>query len=87
VGFTDLGRASTIPDVAFQWATIVRVAHRGHRLGMLLKLANLDQLRREMPTVRHLNTWNAASNTWMVAVNEAVGFRVMEAWTKYELAL
>jgi GNAT superfamily N-acetyltransferase len=86
-GFTDLGRAATIPDVAFQWATIVRKGHRGHKLGMLLKLANLEQLRREVPTVRHLNTWNAEDNTWMVAVNESVGFTVMEAWTKYELVL
>lgn len=85
VGFTDLGRAKVIPDVAFQWSTLVREEHRGHRLGMLLKLANLAQLRREVPTVRHLNTWNAADNTWMIAVNEAVGFTVMEAWTKYEL--
>lgn len=86
-GFTDLGRAKNITDVAFQWSTLVRKEHRGHKLGLLLKLTNLEQLRREVPTVRHLVTWNAEDNTPMIAVNEAVGFTVMEAWTKYELTL
>jgi GNAT superfamily N-acetyltransferase len=85
VGYTDIGLAEGIDDVAFQWATIVRGEHRGHRLGLVLKLANLQLLRERMPAVEHLNTWNAEDNTHMIAVNEAIGFRVMEAWTKYEL--
>lgn len=85
VGVTDLGKAEGLEDFAFQWTTIVRAEHRGHRLGMVLKLANLQQLRRELPRVRYLNTWNADTNSYMIAVNEAVGFQVIDAWTRYEL--
>jgi GNAT superfamily N-acetyltransferase len=75
-GFTDLGVTVHDPENAFQWDTLVRREDRGHRLGLLVKLANLDRLLAEAPQVRRVHTWNADSNTWMVAINEAMGFRV-----------
>jgi GNAT superfamily N-acetyltransferase len=84
VGFTDL----TIPNgrsIGYQWATIVRSDHRGHRLGLALKIANLRYLRAARPDVTILNTWNAVENSHMVAVNEALGFEVMEDWAQYGL--
>ncbi|GAA1950254.1 GNAT family N-acetyltransferase [Agromyces allii] len=74
-GFTELslpeGSAS-----AFQWSTIVLEAHRGHRLGMRLKLANLVQLHRVAPERTDVYTWNADENEHMLAVNVALGYTV-----------
>lgn len=57
-----------------QWATIVLREHRGHRLGMLLKTANLQHLARVAPGHPSVLTWNAEENRPMLDVNEAVGF-------------
>jgi len=43
---------------------------------MLVKLATLDRLGTAAPAARWLHTANADVNRWMVAINEAVGFRV-----------
>jgi hypothetical protein len=34
--------------------------------------------------VRYINTWNAASNQHMIAINEALGFRVMDNWVTWQ---
>jgi GNAT superfamily N-acetyltransferase len=86
VGYTDIAVSAGSP-IGFQWATIVHREHRGHRLGMLLKVANLEYLRREIPRARRLNTWNADENSYMVAVNDTLGFRPMEAWQEWGLSL
>jgi GNAT superfamily N-acetyltransferase len=86
VGFTDIAVAGG-SSIGFQWATIVHGEHRGHRLGMLLKAINLEQLRREIPRTCRLNTWNADENPHMVAVNDALGFRPMEAWQEWGLSV
>lgn len=86
-GFTDLAAPAGTPETCYQWATIVAAEHRGHRLGMLMKAMNLKQLRVELPFVRYLNTWNAEENSYMVAVNEALGFTPMEAWTEWGITL
>jgi hypothetical protein len=44
--FTALSMDATIPDHAWQNITIVDLKHRGHRLGLLIKLANLVRVRR-----------------------------------------
>jgi GNAT superfamily N-acetyltransferase len=87
VALTDLGLTAGHPEVAYQWATIVLPSHRGHRLGMLVKLANLAYLRSSRPQVRLLNTWNAAINDHMVSINEAIGFRPVERWREWQLEL
>ncbi|HTW18685.1 MAG TPA: GNAT family N-acetyltransferase [Mycobacteriales bacterium] len=86
VGFTDIGIPSG-STVAYQWDTIVRADHRGHRLGLVLKIANLHQIRDRFPDVRYVNTWNADENSHMIAVNEALGFRPMEGWSEWQLDL
>lgn len=87
VALTDIGLTSAQPEIAYQWATIVLPSHRGHRLGMLVKLANLEYLRTSRPHVRTLNTWNAAINDHMVGINEAIGFRAVERWREWQLEL
>ena len=58
-----------------QWDTIVLPEHRGHRLVMRVKAANLIALREAMPEARAIITWNAEENRPMLDVNEALGFR------------
>lgn len=85
VGYTDIGVNLDRPRVAYQWDTIVSPTHRGHRLGMLMKVANLDLLRRTVGGVEIVNTWNAAVNEHMIAVNEAMGFRPAELERQWQL--
>ncbi len=60
---------------AEQYDTLVASAHRGHRLGTLVKLRNLHELATRAPHIRRLLTWNADENAPMIAVNDAFGFR------------
>jgi GNAT superfamily N-acetyltransferase len=63
-------------DKAEQYDTLVAAEHRGHRLGTLVKLVNLERLNERAPHIRRLLTWNAAENTPMLAVNDAFGFEL-----------
>ena len=65
------------PAVAFQEDTNVVRAHRGHRLGLLMKADMLLWLGAERPEVGAVDTWNAADNHHMIAVNERLGCRVI----------
>jgi GNAT superfamily N-acetyltransferase len=56
--------------------TVVHPEHRGHRLGLAVKLANVDVLARQAPDVRVIVTGNAAVNAPMIAVNDMLGFEV-----------
>ncbi len=58
--------------------TIVDPAHRGHRLGLALKLATHDLVMATYPQLERVDTSNAEVNTHMNAVNEALGYRTIE---------
>ncbi len=75
VAFTQIVGRATSRWYAGQWDTIVAPEHRGHRLGTLIKVANLDQARAQRPELRVIDTCNADSNPHMVRINEAMGFR------------
>lgn len=85
VAFTDLQVALQTPERANQGGTLVLSEHRGHRLGSLVKAAVLRRLAAEHPAVRRITTYNAESNTPMVAVNEALGFvpaGALSSWSR-----
>ncbi|TYB58535.1 GNAT family N-acetyltransferase [Nonomuraea sp. PA05] len=67
--------------------TAVLRGHRGHRLGLLLKLANLLWLREQEPHLERIITWNATSNGHMLAINEAMGFELFDEWNQWQLSL
>lgn len=73
------------PGWAYQQVTAVTRPHRGHRLGMLLKVAMLEWLATAEPQIRHIVTGNAVSNKYMIAVNEALGHRVSDHFESFEL--
>jgi GNAT superfamily N-acetyltransferase len=85
VGFSDIGVSLVRPEVGYQWDTIVRAEHRGHRLGLLMKAANLRALHEHSPATRYVNTWNADVNTAMVAVNDALGYQPVEVLEEWQL--
>jgi GNAT superfamily N-acetyltransferase len=65
------------PHLAEQHDTSVVRAHRGHRLGLLLKADLLLWLHETQPQVESIDTWNAESNDHMIEVNEKLGYRIM----------
>ena len=73
-GFTRLSVPADRSRPTSQEETLVLEAHRGHRLGMLLKTANLEHLASVAPETPLVYTFNAEENRHMLSVNEAVGF-------------
>lgn len=61
-----------------QEGTIVRRDHRGHRLGIAVKVANLRRVGEVWPDARQIVTWNAEDNLHMLDVNDDLGFTVVE---------
>lgn len=74
--YTEVALTEHESDRAYQWGTLVRAAHRGRRLGLATKIANLRLVQRHAPGVRLLRTYNAEVNDPMIGVNELLGFRV-----------
>ncbi|MEP7090708.1 MAG: GNAT family N-acetyltransferase [Nocardioidaceae bacterium] len=58
----------------WQLGTLVHRVHRGHRLGMATKVTNLRAVQRSHPDVVTVQTGNAETNQWMIAINVALGF-------------
>jgi RimJ/RimL family protein N-acetyltransferase len=86
VAFSELLMAPDAPAEAWQLATIVHPDHRGHRLGLAVKMANVDALADEAPEVRRIMTGNASVNAPMIAVNDMMGFEIAGAgwfWQKH----
>lgn len=73
-GFTELSVPPEVGRPAEQQDTLVLKEHRGHRLGMLLKLANLQYLAETHPGHPSVMTFNAEENRPMLDVNESIGF-------------
>lgn len=73
-GHTVVTVESERPWLGGQGDTSVLGAHRGHRLGLLLKVDMLRWLREVEPQLRTIDTGNAASNAHMIRVNEALGY-------------
>lgn len=73
-GFNELYLPADRARPVSQEDTLVLAEHRGRRLGMLLKVANLQQLAVVNPSSPLVTTFNAEENRHMLDVNEAVGF-------------
>jgi GNAT superfamily N-acetyltransferase len=78
------------PDLAgwgSQGLTAVTREHRGHRLGLLVKVAMLEWLAEAEPQMSHVVTFNAAGNEHMIAVNDKLGNRVSDHFQTFEIAV
>jgi GNAT superfamily N-acetyltransferase/RimJ/RimL family protein N-acetyltransferase len=87
VGVTEVGVDVHAPHWGFQSGTIVAPEHRGHRLGLAVKVANHRRLREDFPECRVLVTGNADVNAPMNAVNEALGYREVERCIEMQRAV
>ncbi len=76
-----------MPWHAWQQTTIVDPDHRGHRLGLLVKIENLRYATAREPELRAIDTWNAAVNEHMIRINEQMGFRPVDGWTNWQLTI
>jgi GNAT superfamily N-acetyltransferase len=86
-GHTMVGVEADQPGHAFQYDTSVLRAHRGHRLGLLLKLEMMRWLTDVEPQLRCVFTGNAASNAHMIGINELLGYRVFLRYVGWQRRL
>lgn len=84
-GLTQIGVDPLTPSWGHQWVTAVSRAHRGHRLGLLIKVVMLEQLAQAEPGLRRIVTGNAGTNQHMIAINAQLGFKVLDEWQSWEL--
>ncbi|MFD0639062.1 GNAT family N-acetyltransferase [Catenulispora yoronensis] len=84
-GLTIVVRYMFRPELGYQFDTAVMPAHRGRGLGLALKSAMLGTLRSEWPELERIHTSNNTTNTYMLAVNEELGFRPLRHGRYYEL--
>jgi GNAT superfamily N-acetyltransferase len=68
--------APEFPDWGSQGLTAVTRPHRGHRLGLLTKATMLEWLAEAEPKLERITTENAESNSYMISVNETLGYRL-----------
>ncbi|AVT36450.1 GNAT family N-acetyltransferase [Plantactinospora sp. BB1] len=87
VAWTGIGMNTSCDWHAFQQITLVEPAHRGHRLGTVIKVDNLRHIRAHEPALRVIDTYNAASNDYMISINEALGFRAVAGLNTWQATL
>jgi GNAT superfamily N-acetyltransferase len=84
---TEIVTEEGTPGWAFQMITAVLPPHRGHRLGLLVKVAMLESLPGWEVPVQRIETGNAGANEHMIAINEQLGFKVTATYRSWELDL
>lgn len=77
-GFSDLRVNKHDPRHASVGGTLVLPGHRGHRLGLAMKLGTHRRLLELFPDCAYVETGNAGVNAAMNAVNSQLGYRVVE---------
>jgi RimJ/RimL family protein N-acetyltransferase len=87
VALTELQVDPQTPDWGYQGLTVVARAHRGHRLGLLVKVAMLELLADHEPRLERIVTGNADVNEHMIAINTELGYQVLDHWLSWELAV
>ncbi|MDC7123738.1 GNAT family N-acetyltransferase [Cellulomonas fimi] len=74
-------------EFVHQEDTLVLKEHRGRRLGMLVKAANLQRLAEVRPGARRVATWNAEENSYMLRINVDLGFAPSGGAGEWQLRL
>jgi GNAT superfamily N-acetyltransferase len=74
-----LGESTTV----FQWGTFVHRDHRGHKLGLATKAANLRAVQAFRDDLALVTTQNAETNDYMVSINERMGFQPVEVSAEF----
>ena len=82
---TQLGVDPARPSWGTQELTAVIRPHRGHRLGLRVKVAMLDLLAAREPQITQILTHNVEGNEHMIAINTELGFEVLDRPPSWEL--
>ncbi len=84
VGGTEVTFEPWQPTLALQQNTAIDPAHRGLGLAKWAKAAMLMRIREQRPDVDGVRTGNAFSNKPMLAINDALGFNVVEVLIEWQ---
>src|SRR5215831_1347149 len=87
VGMTDTIKHDYEPGIVRQNFTGVHPRARGRGLGKWLKAAMLEHLRQAHPDTIWVSTENAGSNSPMLSINHALGYRLHRTFTFYQVPL
>lgn len=87
VGGTEVTFEPSGPETAHQQNTGIDAAHRGRGLAKWAKAVMLQQIRLERPGAVRVRADNAFSNAPMLAINDALGFRLVTTRTEWQLDL
>ena len=82
---SQLGVEPPEPTWGHQELTAVSRPHRGHRLGLLVKVAMLELLAEREPQLTRIITGDADGNRHMIAINDELGFAVLDRWPSWEI--
>jgi RimJ/RimL family protein N-acetyltransferase len=84
VGGTEVTFEHWEPNLVLQQNTGIDPAHRGLGLAKWAKAAMLERIRHDRPEAQRIRTGNAFSNVPMLAINDALGFRVIGTRTEWQ---
>ncbi len=84
VGGTEVTFEPWEPSTVLQQNTGIDAAHRGLGLAKWAKAAMLDRIRRDRPDAERVRAGNAFSNAPMLAINDALGFKVINTRTEWQ---
>jgi hypothetical protein len=87
VAYTDLILPPDPSMDVWQWGTLVHRDHRGHQLGMGVKVRNLQRLDAADSGRTRVLTCNAETNRYMVDINVRLGFEAVEVAPMFELRI
>lgn len=87
VGGTEVTFEHGEPALVLQQNTGIDSAHRGLGLAKWAKAAMLERIRDDRPEAQKIRTGNARSNAPMLAINGALGFKVVGTRTEWQVDL
>ena len=85
VGGTEVAFEPSDAGTVHQQNTGIDLAHRGVGLAKWAKAAMLERIRRERPGAQRVRTENANSNAPMLAINNALGFKVITTHIEWQV--
>lgn len=86
-GYSELLVGRDDPSLGIQEDTTVLAPYRGNRLGLWMKAAMLAWLASAEPDLAVVRTFNDVTNTYMLAVNDALGFSRVREWNTQALTI
>jgi GNAT superfamily N-acetyltransferase len=84
VGYTAMSLCSVAPRLADINSTLVLDGHRGHRLGLAMKVLLHQRAREVFPDTEVIVTGNADVNSYMNAVNDQLGYQPVDRLLEFQ---